>query len=153
MFVVAMKTTRTRLAVWGIGLMALLATVLVAAGQPKAVATTAAGNAAGRAALLESLGYDVTPQWTGVREVAIPAQFDQRWVAYNDLQKAAGYDLTPYQGERVKCYTYAVQMGDTPATATLYVAEGQVIAGDIAAGDKQWGLVTLKQGETNGATG
>ena len=153
MFVVAMKTTRTRLAVWGIGLMALVAVMLAAVRQPAAVATTAAGNAAGRAALLEGLGYDVTPQWTGVREVAIPAEFDEQWAAYNDLQKAAGYDLTPYRGERVKCYTYTVQMGETPATATLYVAEEKVIAGDIATGEKRWGLVTPKQGEANGATG
>ena len=153
MFVVTMKTTRARMVAFGAVLMALVAVLFAAVrSQPTAVAT-AAGDAAGRVALLRELGYEATPQWTAVREVVIPTTFDREWTTYNALQKTAGYDLTAYQGERVKRYTYAVQMGDASATATLYVWEQQVIAGDVTIGDRQWGLTPQKRGEQNGTIG
>lgn len=135
MFVVAMKTTRTRLAVWGMMLMALVAMVLAAArSQPTTVATAAGGDAS-HVAVLKELGYEVSPQWSAVREVALPVALDAQWAAYQELQQACGYDLTPYLGKRVKCYTYAVgnYPGQPHAKANVYEYEGKVIAGDISA--------------------
>jgi len=101
MFVVSMKTTRTRLAVWGMVLVALVAVMFASAGlQPPAVATGAGGQTDG-VAILRELGYEVPSQWSAVREVAIPVAFDGEWTAYQEMQKACGYDLIPYLGKRV----------------------------------------------------
>ncbi len=134
MFVVSMKTTRTRLAVWGMVLVALVAVMFASAGlQPPAVATGAGGQTDG-VAILRELGYEVPSQWSAVREVAIPVAFDGEWTAYQEMQKACGYDLIPYLGKRVKCYTYPVgnYPGQPTAMANLYEYEGKVIAGDIS---------------------
>lgn len=159
MFVVAMKTTRTRLAVWGMVLMALVAVTIASAGlSPAAVATGAAEQTDG-VALLRELGYRVPDQWSAVREVAIPVALDGEWDAYQAMQTACGYDLIPYLGKRVKCYTYPVSNypGQPTAQANLYEYEGRVIAGDIAATGVEGfphGLIPCpEQGEANGATG
>jgi len=150
MFVVAMKTTRTRLTVWGMALMALVAILLASVRSQPTVVATLAGGDTGRVALLRQMGYEPSARWSEVQAVALPAQLDPEWTAYQELQKACGYDLVPYLGERVKCYTYPVGQG---GQAHLYEYEGKVIAGDIVVGDQQTGLIPKKQGEANGATG
>lgn len=158
MFVVAMKTTRARLTAWGIVLMALVAVAMASARlQPAAVATVA-GEGSDHAALLRELGYAPAAQWSAVREVVLPETLTSEWVAYQEMQQVCGYDLTPYLGKRVKCYTYRVSnYPDCPtAVANLYEYEGKVIAGDISAVGVEGfphGLKVCPKGEANGATG
>lgn len=160
MFVVAMKTTRTRLAALGAVLLALMAVTLAAARSQPAAVATAAGGESGRVALLQELGYTVSGSWTAVQEVAIPTQWDEAWKTYNEMQQACGYDLTPYQGQRVKSYTYDLvsPAAGSAVQAHLYEYRGEVIAGDVTGtGEHAFfqGLAPYpeKQGETNGATG
>ena len=157
MFVVAMKTTRTRLTVWGMAALALLAVVFASVRSQPTVVATLGGGDAGRVTLLQELGCQVPHQWSAVQEVVLPAEPDAEWTAYNEMQQACGYDLTPYWGERVKCYTYSVE-NRPGAKAKVYEYEGKVIAGDISAQGAEGfsqGLTPLskEQGETHGATG
>ena len=152
MFVVAMKTTRTRLAVWGMVLMALVAVMLAGSNTPAAVS---ANTDPERVTVLTELGYRVDPQWTAVQEITIPTWLDTAWESYNEMQKACGYDLIPYLGKRVKCYTYRVlNHPDGDAVATLYEYNDKVVAGDVSAvGAEGFRHGLQPQGEANGATG
>ena len=67
----------------------------------------------------------------------IPPEFDEVYEKYNAIQKEQGFDLTKYQGKRVKRWTYAIKNYPGYAAdsgcihANLLVYEGQVIGGDV----------------------
>ena len=78
---------------------------------------------------------EAEPQY--VREVVIPAKFNDVYAAYNTMQQAQGFDLLPYAGE--KCTQYRYRITNYPNTpdgvfATLLVFEGNIIGGDVASG-------------------
>ena len=108
MFVLSMKTTRPRLAAWGV-VLGLLLLVMVLSGRPQVQTTAAGGDDAARVAYLQEQGYAVNPQWTDVREIEVPA-----------------VEAVPeaYRGQRVKCFTYATGEGDT---VCLYEWNGVIL--------------------------
>lgn len=166
MFVVSMKTTRTRVFAYVAVLVALLVTVFSLAGRQDSLRIQAASTGVddnSRVSYLQRLGYEVVPQAVSVREVIIPADSDAAFAAYNALQ-AEGQDLTAYCGERVKCWTYTVTNypGEERVQAHLYVYKDQIIGGDISSGLQggfSHGLIPLSReqtaasGEKNGQTG
>ncbi len=87
-----------------------------------------------RVEFISSFGWKPEEEPCSVGEVLIPAEFDEVLSEYNELQKAAGMDLTPYLGKTVKKYSYAVSdyPGGGEAFATIYVYEGTVIAADVS---------------------
>ncbi len=135
MFVLSMKTTRPRVIAGLAAVLILLALIATLSLQPGAAAPTAAsaGTDAQRVAYLQGLGYEVQPAGE-VREVLIPAEFDESFTAYNALQQEAGMDLSPCRGKRVKCWTYTVTNypGDDTVQAHLYVYRDTVVGGDIS---------------------
>lgn len=149
MFVVSMKANR--------GLLVTVAAVGVALAmlltRCDGVAATSGAVSADLAESLRQQGYAVSADWSDLREITLPATLDGEWAEYNRLQQAAGYDLSPYLGQRVKRYTYTAQNPAAPTTVTVYVAGGQVIAGDVTVNGEQRGLGPQKQGETDGTTG
>ena len=87
-----------------------------------------------RVAYLRSLGWEVEPEPTGQMEVLVPAQFDQLYESYNDIQKAQGFDISRYKGERVMKYTYLVKnypQEPEGAAANLLVYQGKLIGADL----------------------
>lgn len=136
MFVWSVKTTRPRVIATVALIVLLLITVLVLSGRDAAKQTAAPVHGktdAERRAYLTELGYELDPVHE-VREVLIPAEFDEAFTAYNGIQKAAGCDLAPYRGERVKLWTYTVQNipGNGTVVAHLYVYKDKIIGGDIS---------------------
>lgn len=87
-----------------------------------------------RTEFISSFGWETEEEPCSVGETVIPQEFDEVLTKYNELQKAAGMDLTPYLGKTVKKYSYAVKNypGGGEAFATLYVYEGTVIAADVS---------------------
>ncbi len=89
-----------------------------------------------RMAFISQFGWEVDEDPVEVQEVIIPAEFDETYNAYNEIQKAQGFDLTVYAGTRVKRWTYTVKnyMGyenkDCIHTNVL-VCDGLVIGGDV----------------------
>ena len=156
MFVLSMKTTRPRLAAV-IAACGLLIAVLVGARGMSSAVPAGVGHAADPVAYLQSLGYAVESQWTALQEIAIPTAEDPAFAAYNAALQEVGYDLTPYAGQRIKQYTYAVQNHPTDpnAQAHVYVYKERVIAGEMvtATGERTPLEPLTKQGETNGTTG
>ena len=43
--------------------------------------------------ILQSFGWEVEPQASETREVMIPAEFNDVYTTYNEMQKAQGFDL------------------------------------------------------------
>lgn len=150
MIIKSIKVTKWKLAavIAAIGVLLCLIVWLApgksAAPESGAIATAGLekpGDQAGekeeqRVAFLASFGWEVEQPAAANVEVVIPAQFNETMTSYNELQKKQGYDLSDYQGKRVKRYTYQVlNYPDESAgevAANLYVCEGKIIGGDIS---------------------
>ena len=114
MFVLSMKTTRPRLAAYGVAVGALLAVMLLAGRQDRmrVKSVVAGGDDAARVSYLQAQGYPVEPQWIDVREVVAPT---------------TETIPTVYQGKRIKCFTYMTESGDA---VCLYEYDGKIIGTD-----------------------
>lgn len=139
MFVFSVKTSRKQLLSLGLCILMLIAILVVAVAWPSSStaqtgADVAAKDETQRLQFLKSLGYEVEPQHTEVREVLIPDEFDEVFAQYNQLQQAAGMDFQPYHGKRTKCWTYQIlnHPGGKDVLAHLYVYDDCVIGGDIS---------------------
>lgn len=96
-----------------------------------------AGSADERLAFLSQFGWEVEEEPVEVSEVMIPAEFDEDYEKYNEIQKGQNHDLSTYKGKRVKRWTYAVknypgyESRSDVIQANLLVYNGMVIGGDI----------------------
>ena len=92
----------------------------------------------GEVAFLAQFGWTVSEEPLEVKETVIPEQFDETYQNYNELQKQQGLDLQPFQGERVKAWSYEItnypakDASDGVIRATLLVKDGVVIGGDVS---------------------
>ena len=87
-----------------------------------------------RIAYLASCGWEVNPQPTETQEVLIPEEMNDVFLKYNELQRSQGFDLSRFAGQKVKRFVYSVTnySGTTePVYATLLIADGAVVGGDI----------------------
>ena len=89
----------------------------------------------GRVEFLESYGWRVDKKAVDEADVIIPKPFDRVYESYNEMQKRAGLDLTPYMGMRGKRYTYIVtnypcDVGGE-VRANVICINGECVAGDI----------------------
>ncbi len=73
-----------------------------------------------------------------IKEVLIPAEFDETYTEYNGLQKEQGLDLENYKGVRAKFYSYEIlnypgyEYSDGTIRGNLLTYNGIVIGGDIS---------------------
>ena len=100
-----------------------------------------ASNAAERAEFLSQFGWEAGEDPLEVAEVLIPAEFDKAYEEYNSIQKQHGLDLSDYSGKRVKRWTYEIKNypgyeSSGLVQANLFVADGQVVGGDICSLEK-----------------
>lgn len=83
---------------------------------------------------VESFGWEVSSNEISVKELTVPAEFNDVYTQYNELQIAQGYDLTDYCSKIVSKYTLEVlNYPDLPnfIRANVLVYEDVVIGGDI----------------------
>lgn len=87
-----------------------------------------------RVAFFKQFGWTVKPEPVSVGEVTIPAQFDDVYTAYNNIQKEQGLDLQPYSGKTVKQWIYQVTNYPQQDTmrGTVLVYNGRVVGGDLS---------------------
>lgn len=155
MFFISIKTNKRQLISLLICLAVLITVVIVSVFRPMGAAQTAAKLAddAARMAYLRDLGYDVEAG-AEVEEMLLPAAWDEALTNYNRLQQAAGFDLTPYLGKRIKCRSYTVTNLPEPATAHLYLFNDVLIAGDVTTQDGTQVRPLVKREDTHAtATG
>lgn len=89
-----------------------------------------------RMAFLSQYGWEIDEDPIEVQEVIIPTEFDDTYTAYNEIQKAQGFDLTVYAGMRAKRWTYVVKNykgyeNKDCIHANVLVYDGLVIGGDV----------------------
>ena len=69
-----------------------------------------------------------------VEELLIPDEFDETYDQYLALQSEQGFDLTKYQGKRVKRYTYEITnypTGETGVQVGILVYKNTVVGGEV----------------------
>ena len=141
MFVISVKASKLKW--WGLAGVGILAVILLisSAFRRPETAETAAGVSviaetnAQRRAFLTEYGWEVAEDPSEIREILLPAEFNETYEAYNALQKSQGFDLTPYRGDRVKLWVYPVNNHPNqtdPVIATLLIRNGKIIGGDIS---------------------
>ena len=87
------------------------------------------------------------------RKITIPAEFNDIYAAYNELQRSVGLDLTPYLGKEAELFTIPLKNSEQEY-AELLVCSGNVIGGHLTSGkygDEIKPLPVIK--EQNGTTG
>lgn len=92
-----------------------------------------------RIAFLAQFGWEVEETPAESANVAIPAEFDKVFAAYNELQRSQGLDLSKYASRTVERYTYRVtnyEGYDGEVLANLLVYRGRVIGGDICSAEQ-----------------
>ena len=140
MFVYSVKKRQVKMALL-VFFVALLAVALIIVSHHTAEAgKTAALNiraaSEDRIAYLSQFGWSVKEDPVEVCEVIIPAEFDDVYEKYNELQKEQGFDLSLYASKRVKRWTYEItnytgyeNTGFIHANILVY--DGKVIGGDV----------------------
>ena len=158
MFVFTAKLNRKKMVFFVIALAVVLAAVILLVSlrsrhkptQEGSDAPLSVTDAAGAAAYLLSLGWQVEPQPLETKELVIPRSFTGVYADYAALQTAQGYPLTEYGGMKATRYTFRVcnyPSGEENIVADLVVCNGAVIAGDIQCTASDGFMVGLK--ETN----
>ena len=139
MFIVSIKPQKGKLLLYLIfGMIVILSLCILLAGQDEAGETAAkvdvtAENNSQRIAFLSSFGWEVEEDAFEIVEILIPNNFGDVYQVYNQIQKAQGFDLEDYAGQRAKRYTYRIcnYPGEKEARANLLVFRGKVIGGDV----------------------
>ncbi len=150
MFIVSVRSSAIKTGVLSVLLVACAAFGLFAAGKSvsAAVSTDKSGisyladNAQRRVEFLSQFGWEVDEDPVEVSEVIIPAEFDNAYKEYNDMQQGHGLDLSKFSGVRAKRWTYTVknypgyESKEGTVQANIFVLEGAVIGGDICSLEK-----------------
>lgn len=92
---------------------------------------------------LNSLGWETGE--SSEKTITVPAQWNDVYMNYNEIQTDQGYDLEPYKGQNVTLYTYEITNyeGYTEGiVADLLVCNGKVIGGDICNTSADNGFMT-----------
>lgn len=90
-----------------------------------------------RKAFFASFGWEISDEPVEVKETVIPAEFDESYSEYNNLQKTQNFNLEKYKNTRVKSWSYEIlnypgyETTDGVIRGNLLVCDGVVIGGDI----------------------
>lgn len=148
MFIKTFKTSKVELVILLIGLVCFIATLWYIFSPKSGTESTVANSttsvnhflvnaqtAADRVQFLSQFGWEVDSDPLEARDIMIPAEFDETYTQYNDIQKSLGFDLSDYCGSKAKKWVYSVKNYPGIAnnvTATLLISDGKVIGGDIS---------------------
>lgn len=110
MFIWSMKMKKQRMLILLIVLLLAVAVVLYfVMGKPKASGSeTKFSGTTDLVTYIESFGWQVEPLPCEEVEVTVPKEFDDVYLNYNEIQKRQGFDLTKYQGKRVRRTTFVL---------------------------------------------
>lgn len=88
----------------------------------------------GREAYLNALGWEIDRESESFRSVVVPQKLEGIMAQYNKIQLKQGLDLNKHLGESCRQYCYDVTNypgGEGKVIVSLYLQNGQVIAGDV----------------------
>ena len=87
-----------------------------------------------RVAYLQSLGWEVEPEPIETLQFLLPAELEETYRSYNEIQLSQGFDLTRCCGKQVSRCTYTVTNypGQPEGVqANLYICDDVPVAGDV----------------------
>lgn len=87
-----------------------------------------------RVEFLNRQGWIVKPDPVSKEKVTIPAEFNELYKKYAELQTAQGFDLDKYKGKEATLYSYTVlnyPEHSENVTANLLVSDDRLIAAEI----------------------
>ena len=96
-----------------------------------------AGSHEEREAFFASFGWEISDEPVEVKETVIPAEFDEGYEKYNEIQKSQNFDLEKYKNTRVKSWSYEIlnypgyENSDGIIRGNLLTSDGVVIGGDV----------------------
>ncbi len=143
MFIVTAKVRKGKIALGVLGVAVVCAVVVTVTGWLGSGATPASATvpspkgvktAEDRVAYLEGYGWLVKETPIAVEELLIPEEFDASYDEYLALQAAQGFDLSKYQGKRVKRYAYEITnypTGETGVQAGILIYKNTVVGGEV----------------------
>ena len=143
MFIFTAKLQRKRLILGLLGGIVLCAVVTTAiaplfsssiASSPSVPSPKKIKTAEDRIAYLEAYGWLVNPEPLAVEELLVPAEFDATYNDYLTLQSSQGFDLSKYQGQKVKRYAYEIlnyPTGETGVQVAILLYKNTVIGGEV----------------------
>ena len=143
MFIISFKTTAKKIFITfgAILLICVLGLAVSVLSESRTVeAHCALGNYslsaednAERTNFIRQFGWDVDSNPIYNKTVIIPAEFDDVYKNYNNIQLSQGLDLAPYKGKKCDSYTYKINNYpyDGEVYANLLIYNGCVIGGDI----------------------
>ncbi len=136
MLVMTAKVDKKKIAIILAAAIALIVglVLLFGGGDSEPTAAPNVSNNDARVAFLKSFGWDVTTSPVESSQVRIPAESNEVFDRYNQLQKSQGYDLSTYAGKTVMRYVYKINNypnATEPVYATLLVYKNQIIGGDV----------------------
>ena len=91
-----------------------------------------------RVAFFTQFGLEAAEEPLEVKEIVIPAEFDENYNKYNEIQKKQGLDLEPFKGVRVKYWSYEIlnypgyENSDGRIRGNLLIYNGIIVGGDIS---------------------
>ena len=132
MFVISFKTGKRKIVL-------ALAVTLVALTAVLVAARVSSHSMSGetneeRLSFLASWGWQAEEEPLEMREVLIPAEFDDVYLRYNEVQIAQGMDLRPFAGRTCSQWVYRVtnHPSGTEVRASLLVLDGHIVGGDLS---------------------
>ncbi|MCL1824196.1 MAG: DUF4830 domain-containing protein [Oscillospiraceae bacterium] len=94
-----------------------------------------AENPADIAAFLAGFGWEVSEEPVNIKNVQIPAKFNEVYSNYNAMQKKQGFDLSKYRADIAESWCFRVlnhpRSENTDVFANVLVFKGKIIGGDI----------------------
>lgn len=151
MMVVTAKLNKRNILIVIAAIIAILALLLIPGKKAETTAaqvTDKAETNEQRVEFLRSLGWEVNEAPVETQEVMIPAEENEVYNRYNELQRSQGYDLNDYAGKSVKRYVYEITNYPDAAgsyRATLLVHKGHIIGGDVASTEAGGVMHSLQQ--------
>ncbi len=156
MFVVSVKSSKIRIALVFVFIAIVFLAALLFFAEEYSSTVVAEGGISLRAsdekqrtAFLSQFGWDFNVEPAQVKEVVIPAEFDELYTEYNELQKKQSFDLEKYKGQIVKKWTYDInnypgyEGKDGYVQANLLIYNGNVIGADITVLGKKAEMHTI----------
>lgn len=84
---------------------------------------------------LRNLGWETSETAINIREVTIPAEWNEVYTKYNELQLQQGFDLTKHKGSPATVYSFRILNYDgrpDNMVANLLICDGVLVGGDIS---------------------
>lgn len=163
MLIMTAKVPRRKLA-WGVTLAALACCCAMALNLGEGGIREAAAGAQpdpkgvktneDRVDYLRAYGWEVLEDPVAVQEMLIPEEMDESYQEYLALQRDQGFELSRYEGKRIKRYTYEVTnypTGEAGVQANLLLYRNTVVGGEVLSARMDGFLHGLTMPKTPGA--